>query len=1279
MNYLKIAYLLLLMYIQCIYVRAQTTPVLVNISKPSPNVQAMQKYGDIPVSPYTGVPDISIPIYTAKFRDISVPISLSYHASGIKVSEEASQVGLGWVLNAGGSISRNIIGDDDFDGTAYLNTALPDLDSGLSYQGIVQLGCILQLVNQKYPSLPTLYNDTLTSVIGAGYPVDCQPDQYYYNLQGKSGKFTLRHNGQVLLEKQEKLDISFSSGGASWEIKDEKGYIYDFTKYETYQAGGGGAQHKSAWQLTQITSPTGNKVTFNYTLLPANFLVPVGSFYETKDVANLPVITANGQAFYTGTMGYQYGTASANTYYPQLLTSIDFTDGTVQFNYSGNRTDLPNDVKLDSVSVYEKDAYGNVAPSPIKTFRLSYGYFFGENYCNIQGAPSYDTAMDPSTTRLRLDSVQNVGYYGGQYVTEAPYRFSYNQMTPAQQPSKKSLARDNWGYCNGRYTNVSLIPSVVSVASSDAMQTIVGVPGPERNTDTAYSKLFSLTSITYPTGGSTEFQMEANDYDLTASQVNDHTQYSYLEATQPELSSSGYDVLNNRMYEDSVIDMSTEYYVNSSGTSTFVPATISIAVRMQSEYSTLYRLNNQGLIYFSLLDSNGNVVLSKDLGNLGICDANDQTACLADTDGVYKYTYTNVYLPPNKYTLRAYVSPIFDTSASDFLININWQSKYGTGLIQDAGVIGNYGFAGGLRAKRVIDHDGISTADDHIKHYIYHYTANKGSGTLEYSYGRRMSKPQYFYFDWVAGAFDGNVGDAEFLITQAFFCDHLFRSADSENPLNGSAAGSAVGYDQVTILDGDNGENGESVYNYFNQPDIINDYSWLDGLPHRPPANSTQSFQMNGTLLSKTDYANNGGVFYKLKQTTDDYNLFPTRQNTLYGFEIRKVMSDGTYQAQNDCAPNILMFYPAIQSEWNTLVDHDVKVYNKPLDTVDYVESKTNYYYTNPAHFLPTQTVTLNSMGDTITTTTHYGLDFSPSATGDAFNNGVSKLNSAHVIDAPVEVFQQHSIVGGSGPFVTKGVLNTYNASIPSPSLFYNLQIASPLSNYVPGSISGGVTTKDPNYVGYVSLDQYDSSGNILQQRKVNDFPHSYVYDYYNSLPVAEVSNAVVTDIAYTSFESNGTGGWTIPNGAIVPGGKTGNNAYTMPGSGSITKSGLNPAKTYIVSYWSKGGSITVNGATGTLGTTVGAWTYYEDSVTATSSVTITGTGVTIDELRLFPKGSLMATCTFDPIIGITSQCSPTNYVTYYGYDGLGRLSYVKDLRGNIIKTYNYHYKGQPN
>ena|SRR5450432_1323150 len=83
------------------------------IVPPSPDAAALGKYGQIPVDKSTGIPDISVPLYEIKTPRFSLPISLSYHASGIKLDEISSWTGCGWVLNAGGVISRSIVGFPD--------------------------------------------------------------------------------------------------------------------------------------------------------------------------------------------------------------------------------------------------------------------------------------------------------------------------------------------------------------------------------------------------------------------------------------------------------------------------------------------------------------------------------------------------------------------------------------------------------------------------------------------------------------------------------------------------------------------------------------------------------------------------------------------------------------------------------------------------------------------------------------------------------------------------------------------------------------------------------------------------------------------------------------------------------------------------------------------------------------------------------------------------------------------------------------------------------------
>jgi len=171
-------------------------------------------------------------------------------------------------------------------------------------------------------------------------------------------------------------------------------------------------------------------------------------------------------------------------------------------------------------------------------------------------------------------------------------------------------------------------------------------------------------------------------------------------------------------------------------------------------------------------------------------------------------------------------------------------------------------------------------------------------------------------------------------------------------------------------------------------------------------------------------------------------------------------------------------------------------------------------------------------------------------------------------------------------------------------------------------------------------------------------------------------------DIAYTSFEADGTGNWTIPSSIVDPTSSiTGTQSYNLT-NGSISKSGLTSSATYIISYWSRtGSSYTVTGSTAikqgkTIAINGASWTYFEHTVTATTSVTVSGSG-DIDELRLYPKGALMTTYTYSPLIGMSSSCDVDNRVTYYFYDGLNRLRYIKDQDGNILKTIQYHYMNQ--
>ena len=102
-----------------------------NIIPYSPTVSQIMRYDDMPVSEYTGVPRIDVPLYSIQEDEMKLDLSLVYHAGGIKVNQESSWVGLGWDLRLP-SVIQVINGVDDFRGeeSSGFERYLPDYFQG---------------------------------------------------------------------------------------------------------------------------------------------------------------------------------------------------------------------------------------------------------------------------------------------------------------------------------------------------------------------------------------------------------------------------------------------------------------------------------------------------------------------------------------------------------------------------------------------------------------------------------------------------------------------------------------------------------------------------------------------------------------------------------------------------------------------------------------------------------------------------------------------------------------------------------------------------------------------------------------------------------------------------------------------------------------------------------------------------------------------------------------------------------------------------------------------
>src|SRR5258708_34968323 len=74
--------------------------------------------GEVPVDFHIGKPLIGVPLVTVSSHELSDAVSLVYDAGGIRVQQPSGKFGIGWDLQAGGSIRREVRSlPDEFLGT----------------------------------------------------------------------------------------------------------------------------------------------------------------------------------------------------------------------------------------------------------------------------------------------------------------------------------------------------------------------------------------------------------------------------------------------------------------------------------------------------------------------------------------------------------------------------------------------------------------------------------------------------------------------------------------------------------------------------------------------------------------------------------------------------------------------------------------------------------------------------------------------------------------------------------------------------------------------------------------------------------------------------------------------------------------------------------------------------------------------------------------------------------------------------------------------------------
>lgn len=479
-------YFLLLLSLQLAVMHAYTQGINqedlfpTNIIQASPNAASLGEYGQYPVGKFTGIPNINIPLYTIQDGDIEVPISISYHAGGYKPGEDASLVGHGWSLNAGGTITRSVNGHPDenefFKNMAQLKTwedagylwtkayRLPNDDCGEGDHFSSTIPCIPEAVSEaRYVFL--LRNP------------DTQADLFFYNFPGGVGKFQFNEFQDIIKFPYSDTRISFDmtvsnarNGGIikSFNIETENGLEYGFNTFEEtsiYNQSLGGAiitdPYVSAWHLNRIQSKIGNRIVrFDYSSISGMNRYPL----ESESVSSYYSL------LYQSSNSIWNNTATRVHLQEKLLKRVTWSKGYAEFVHS-ERNDIHGGEKLDKILIF------NNQDQLIRSYRFSHSYFSGSG-------------------NLRLDSLHEVNPSGK---SNEPYVFDYNGSTPAND----TKGIDHYGFYNGA-PNTRTIPYRYNYWR---VKTVYA----DREIKPDYHMVGMLRSIVYPTKGKTEFEYENNE------------------------------------------------------------------------------------------------------------------------------------------------------------------------------------------------------------------------------------------------------------------------------------------------------------------------------------------------------------------------------------------------------------------------------------------------------------------------------------------------------------------------------------------------------------------------------------------------------------------------------------------------------------------------------------------------------------------------------------------------------------------------------------------------
>lgn len=465
----------------------------------TPNARSFQRYGDIPVSLYTGTPNITVPLDTIRDVSLSLPVSLSYHSGGIKADEHPGWVGLGWTLMLGGAITREV-------------HDLPDeFDYSQKYG---------YYYSHDYLNSSKLWNDndkgTINSYISAMYnggltAYDTEPDKFSFQFDGYSGFFILDATGKWQINSNRPLKIKevklgqypvingvlpkftssifktfvlISDDGTEYEFgNDAIDFSMDFRHQSTSN------WTASAWHLEKIMHPNKDSILFGYERTDYVATISYCDEFKSIGISHGRVQYNRSSSPYQGSLmsPVYLSSIKGNTFSLKLHNSVS-----AELNYDHSYyyhllavNPLTSDCDVPIFLSYDDNYDMNAQIAKIKWHKLDSISFVNEKDC-VYKQIKFDYIENPSI-RLALEQIRICNRFG---IAEESYKFKYHYLN--SMPQYLSRQTDHWGYYNDKDNSSS---------------------NPDTRQPNAKTLMYgTLEEITYPYGGKSIFEFEPHTY-----------------------------------------------------------------------------------------------------------------------------------------------------------------------------------------------------------------------------------------------------------------------------------------------------------------------------------------------------------------------------------------------------------------------------------------------------------------------------------------------------------------------------------------------------------------------------------------------------------------------------------------------------------------------------------------------------------------------------------------------------------------------------------------------